>query len=77
MKVLNNPIFPVHKFTFQGVATNETMDDKPYKAVHADDDCEVIISFETGDVTLSLGKGEDISVSGATSITSDVSIKVS
>lgn len=76
-KVLNNPIFPVHPNTFQGIATAETLSDKPFKAVHADEAGDVTVTFESGDITLALGIAEDVSVAGAVSVTSTTSIKVS
>ena len=78
MARLNIPAFPVHKNTFQGTASGLSMDDKPYKIIHADEEVTINVTFEGGeteDYTLTIG--EDITIATAESITSSGSVKVS
>ena len=77
MAGLNIPAFPVHANTFQGTASALSLDDKPYKLVHADGEGTVTITFENGVVPVTLYAGEDINIAGAISVTSTASIKVS
>ena len=77
MKVLNNPIFPAHVNTYQGIASDEVMTDKPYQVVHADAGGTITVEFESGTLILTLGTGEDVSVAGAITVSSTVSVKIS
>ena len=75
---LNTPAFPVHKHTFQGTAVTETMADKPYKLLHANDAGDVTLTFEDATTkVVSLGIGEDINIPSAVSVSSTMLVKVS
>ena len=77
-QVLNNSVFPIHKTTFQGIATDELLSDKPYKIIHADDDSDLTITWaDNTTLDITLIATEDISVTQATKITSTASIKIS
>lgn len=78
-QVLNNSVFPLHKNTFQGIAVDELMDNKPYKIVHADGICVLSVLYEDGGtpVVYNLISGEDVSIATGFSVSSDVSIKIS
>ena len=78
MQTLNNPVFPMHENTFQGIAIDVVMDDKPYKIVHADEASTVTVQYKSGGSnSLGLGAGEDVTIPGAVSVTSSASIKLS
>ena len=79
MKVLNNPVFPIHPTTFEGIATDVLMADKPYKIVHANEACVLSVVFEEGElaVDFTLSETEDVSLPVAFSVSSDTIIKVS
>ncbi len=74
---LTNPAFPITPTTFEGTAAAETLSNKPYALVHANEAGTVTVTFANGDVVVNVGVGEDINVSGATSITSSATVKIS
>ena len=77
-QVLNNPVFPCHKHTFQGTAAAVTMEFKPYEIVHADEAGDIVVTWEDAtSTTYTLGAGEDVTIAGAISVTSTMSVKVS
>ncbi len=76
--VIRNPVFPIHRYTFQGVASPETLMDKSFKMVHADADGSVTVTYaDAVTKTVTLVAGDDISVDTGVSLTSTASVKIS
>ena len=77
-QTLHAPVFPCNKYTFQGAAPDEPMEDKVYKLVHADNAGDVTATWSDGTTsTFTLATGEDVSLVRAVSVTSAMSVKIS
>ncbi len=76
--IINNPVFPLHRYSFQGVASAETLSDKSFKMVHADADGSITVTYDDGVTqSVTLIGGDDISVLTGVSLTSTASVKIS
>ena len=79
MKYLETQAFPVHAGTIQGTLTDQNVEDLPYRIVHANEACDLTITYEGGSTnTVSLAAGEDVVLVGdVVSITTTGDVKAS
>ena len=79
MKYLETQAFPVHQNTVTGTLTDQSTADLPYRIVHANEACDLTITYEGGSTnTVSLAAGEDVVLVGnVVSITTTGEVKVS
>ena len=79
MKLLETQAFPVHALTIQGTLTDRPVSDLPYRIVHANEACDLTITYNGGHTnTISLAAGEDVVLIGmVVSITTTGVVKVS
>jgi len=76
MARINENAFPVHPDTFQGIATDEPARAKGI--LHSDADGAVTITFGASTpLSLTVALGEDLDITGADTVTSTASIKLS
>ena len=65
MKYLETQAFPIHANTVTGTLTDQSIEDLPYRLVHANAACDLTITYNGGaSKTVSLAAGEDVVLVG-------------